>query len=315
MESIERFLIEVTNWAMPSITLAVTPGRIVEKGKTITVNTEDLKILDGQHRTEAFSKLIRKWQMDAPRDDTNEIQEKLEAILAQELPAVIFEVKDNRDQRQLFAWFARNKPIEPAVREFFDESDPFGKAAKAAMEDSTSLRERVTYERKSLKPKDRLFLTLNNLKDVATTMRVGVRRAPKAEDRDACWEPDNQAELQAKLVKFFDDFLPSCQPNYKLLTPTGDFQKNILSDRSVSHAFDPMVIRLIANTWAQGTSRDIEPTRLAELVGSLNMRRADPLNDLENRLGVIKGDRKKFLKLRDPAWEEATKTLITNAQE
>ena len=105
------------------------------------------------------------------------------------------------------------------------------------------------------------------------------------------------------------------QPNYKLLTPTGDFQKNILSDRSVSHAFDPMVIRLLANTWAQGISRDIEPTRLAEVVGNLNMRRADPLNDLENRLGVIKGDRKKFLKLRDPAWEEATKTLITEARE
>ena len=314
MEGIERFLIDIPNWAMPSITLAVTPGRITEKGKTISVDMEDLKILDGQHRTEAFAKLIHRWQLDAPRDDTSEIQKKLDAILAQELPAVIFEIKDNRDQRQLFAWFARNKPIEPAVREFFDESDPFGKAAKAAMEDSASLTDRVTYQKKSLNDKDRLFLTLSNLKDVATTMRLGIRRAPKAADRDACWNPENQAELQAKLVGFFDDFLPSCQPNYRLLAPTGDFEKNILSERSISHAFNPMVIRLLANTWAQGTNRSIEPDRLSEVIGGLNMRRADPLNDLENRLGVVQGDKKKFLKLRDPAWEAATKTLITEAQ-
>ena len=260
MEGIERFLIDIPNWAMPSITLAVAPGRITEKGKTISVDMEDLIILDGQHRTQAFAKLIHNWQLEAPRDDTSEIQKKLDAILTQELPAVIFEVKDNRDQRQLFAWFARNKPIEPAVREFFDESDPFGKAAKAAMEDSTSLRDRVTYEKTSLNDKDRLFLTLSNLKDVATTMRLGIRRTPKAADRDACWEPENQAQLQAKLVEFFDDFLPSCQPNYRLRAPAGDFEKNILSERSISHAFNPMVIRLLANTWAQGRTATSNPT-------------------------------------------------------
>ena len=317
VEDIEQFLANTPNWAMPSIILAVTPGKITEKGKTISVNTESLKILDGQHRTEAFSRLIRQWQTDAPREDTSDTQQKLDAILTQEMPAIIFEVNDDQDQGQLFAWFARNKPIESPVQDYFDESDPFGKAAKAAMNDSTSLKGQVSYEKNSLKRNERNFMTLNNLKGIATTMQLGIRRRPTAGDHEAYKDPATQAKLQARLIQFFDDFLPSCQPNYELLTRIADFKKDILFDRSNSYAMNSPIMRLIANTWAQGTNRNIEPERLAQIIGNLNMRRADPMNDLENKLGVIKDNHKPnpFHPFTGPEWEEATKTLITEAQE
>ena len=129
---IEKFLTETTDWAMPAIVLSARPGNIQTKGKNITAEPGALEILDGQHRLQAFSNILRQWEMDSPRDDTGETGQKLESIKKQELPVVIFEVESNMEHRQMFAWFARNKPIEPAVREFFDQSDPFGKAAKAS---------------------------------------------------------------------------------------------------------------------------------------------------------------------------------------
>ena len=58
MESIERFLTDTPTWAMPSITLAVTPNKITERNGAISVDTDDLKILDGQHRTCFAQKMI-----------------------------------------------------------------------------------------------------------------------------------------------------------------------------------------------------------------------------------------------------------------
>ena len=120
LDSIERFLTDTSDWAMPSIILAVAPGAISETRNTIEVSPDQLQVLDGQHRIQAFYNVIHGWEMDAPRDESNGIQEKLDQISKEELPVVIMEVRDKKDQRQIFAWFARNKPIEPAVREFFD---------------------------------------------------------------------------------------------------------------------------------------------------------------------------------------------------
>ena len=314
LTGIERFLNDFEDWAMPSIILAAGPNIVQKQARTISFNTEDIKVLDGQHRIQAFSNIIHDWEITAPKDETGTLAEKLERIKAQELPVVIFEVKDNRDQRQLFAWFARNKPIEPAVREFFDESDPFGKAAKVAMEESVLLKERVTYERKTLKPKDTEFMTLNNLKDIAITIQLGIRRSPKAEDKTACWQTDVQEDLQKKLVEFFDDFLPTCGPEYELLQRPQELRSRILSQKSISYALNPQVIRLIANVWARHTQAHHPAEKLADHIAGLSFKRADPLNHVDHEFQLT-NDKKRFKGIRDQAWEDATTSIIKAIQE
>ena len=312
---IEKFLTETTDWAMPAIVLSARPGNIQTKGKNITAEPGALETLDGQHRLQAFSNILRQWEMDSPRDDTGETGQKLESIKKQELPVVIFEVESNMEHRQMFAWFARNKPIEPAVREFFDQSDPFGKAAKSVMDLSQTLQENVTWKSKSIPPKGEdaaKLLTLNQLKEIATTIRIGIRRTPKPSDRDQCWETETQQELQDQLVEFFDSFLPSCQPNYKVLDNQKELTKNIRGDRNVSHACNPQVMRLMANAWARWRfDRKMEPEALASTIGALQLRAADPENVLYQDWEIItKGRNSKFVGIRHENWEKATTEIL-----
>ena len=317
LESIERFLEETPDWAVPAIILAADPGNVSEKSGRITAEMDEIRILDGQHRIQAFSNVVHEMQIATGREDQpGDAQERLDHIRKQELPVVILQVKDKKDQRQIFAWFARNRPIEPAVREYFDESDPFGKAAKAAMEDSRVLDGNVTYKVKTVPPRDREFLSLNNLKEIAITIQLGIRRAPRAEDRAACWERETQEALQKKLLEFFDDFLPSCKPNYEILSDPAGIRPKILQERSISHTCHPLVVRLIANAWARWTTDyEREPEKLARYIGQLKLKRADPLNDLEDSFGVVAGDKKKFQGIRHKSWEDATALIIRTAQE
>ena len=56
-----------------------------------------------------------------------------------------------------------------------------------------------------------------------------------------------------------------CQPNYEIITELSDFSRKILSERSVSHALNPLVIRLIANAWARWTEgHELLPAKLFE---------------------------------------------------
>ena len=241
--SIEKFLSDTPDWAMPAIVLSARPGIIQARGRRITAQPGDLETLDGQHRLQAFSNLLRQWEIDAPRDDTGEIGKKLEILKQQELPVVVFEVGSNAEHRQMFAWFARNKPIEPAVREFFDQSDPFGKAAKEVMDRSQVLADNVTWKARSLPQRGddaNKFLTLNQLKEIATVIRVGIRRIARPADREQCWEAETQQELQGRLLEFFDGFLHSCQPNHQVLDTPKELAKNIRGDRNVSYACHPL---------------------------------------------------------------------------
>ena len=146
LESIERFIEGTPDWAVPAIILAADPGTVSEKSGRITAEMDDIRILDGQHRIQAFSNVIHEMQIATGREgQPDDAQDRLDHMRTQELPVVILQVKDKRDQRQIFAWFARNRPIEPAVREYFDESDPFSKAAKAAMDESRILDRNITY--------------------------------------------------------------------------------------------------------------------------------------------------------------------------
>ena len=52
--------------------------------------------------------------------------------------------------------------------------------------------------------------------EIATTIRIGIRRTPRPADREQCWDPIPSRSSE-QMVEFFDSFLPSCQPNYKVL--------------------------------------------------------------------------------------------------
>ena len=315
--SIERFLADTPSWAMPAIILSVTPGTIKSLKGTITGDSSALQVLDGQHRLQAFSNTLRRLEAQPSNDE--ESKTRLDDLSGQELPVVIFEVESNSDHRQMFAWFARNRPIEPAVREFFDDSDPFGKVAKNAMEKSVVLTGRVTWKSKNVPPKGdeaRKLLSLNWLKETVITIRMGVRKTPKQADRDACWQEDVQHELLELTVEFFDQFLPRCLPNYSTIDNLDELDRTILNQRSLSYALNPLVVRLIANAWARWKlDRKGDPAQLATVIGTLNLQMADPDNDLEGALGVVTGTRKKFEGLRKQAWETATTEIMRRAQE
>ena len=66
--SIEKFLAETPDWAMPAIVLSARPGEIRPRGKSITTEPGKLDILDGQHRLQAFSNILHQWEIDAPRN-------------------------------------------------------------------------------------------------------------------------------------------------------------------------------------------------------------------------------------------------------
>ena len=145
LRGIAKYLDETPNWAMPSIVLATDANGIgngAAKG-TIEIQPESLRILDGQHRVQALSNFTARLAEDAERQvatgpGTSEAQIRLNEAMDSELPVVIFQVKSIDDQKQMFAWFARNRPIEAAVRSWFDQSDPFNNAAKSAMATSTA---------------------------------------------------------------------------------------------------------------------------------------------------------------------------------
>ncbi len=317
LDSIEKFLTDTPHWAMPAIVLSATPGTIKSLKGTITGDSSALQVLDGQHRLQAFSNTLR--QLEAQPSNDEESKTRLDDLSGQELPVVIFEVESNSDHRQLFAWFARNRPIEPAVREFFDDSDPFGKVAKNAMEKSVVLIDRVTWKSKNVPPKGdeaRKLLSLNWLKETVITIRMGVRKTPKQADRDACWQEDVQHELLELTVEFFDQFLPRCLPNYSTIDNLDELDRTILNQRSLSYALNPLVVRLIANAWARWKlDRKRDPAQLAPVIGTLNLQMADPDTDLEGALGVVTGTRKKFEGLRKQAWETATTEIMRRAQE
>ena len=318
LDSIERFLDTTPNWAMPAIVLAVNPGAVAVRGANITLDPQNLKTLDGQHRIQAIDNLVHQYKTNPSRDPNQDPKAKLETLSQQEMPVVILQVHDDHDQRQLFAWFARNRPIEPTVRDYFDNTDPFNTIAKKVMWDSRTLggERRVTYQVRSVPARSKQLLSLSNLNEIVTTIRQGTARAPRAADRAACWDDEVQQHLYHSAMEFFDDFLPSCRPNYQILADLDQYDRLILNERSTSYATFFHVIRLVANAWARWTQDPTSPPaeKLANHIGSLRLQRADPTNDIEHTLEVFAGPRKKPKGLRDPAWEQATATITGAAR-
>ena len=184
---------------MPSIVLATDANGIgnAAASGTIEIQPESLRILDGQHRVQALSNFTVKLAEDAKRQglteqETSEAQIRLNEAMDSELPVVIFQVKSIDDQKQMFAWFARNRPIEAAVRSWFDQSDPFNNAAKSAMATSTVLKGRVNHAKERITAHDNHLLTLTDLKRISFTIAAGLGRHPNKRDVETYLQPEQQ---------------------------------------------------------------------------------------------------------------------------
>lgn len=318
LDGLSRFLLDTPGWALPPIVLSAAPNSVLFQRSKIAVNADSVQTLDGQHRLQAFAQIYDRLEVDAATDPSGNASEQFRHLQAQELPVTILEVAANAEHRQIFAWFATTKPIDAATREYFDQSDPFGKAAKTAMDASAVLIDRVTWKTPSVPrrgPDSRKLLSLKNLKELATVIQLGVIRSPKAADRDTAWEPETQERLTSLLTEFFDTFLPSCQPNYQLLDELPQLDSKILAHRQQSYALDPMTVRLVINAWARWkTDRNRDPAILSPVIGQLNLQRADPGNDMVNDLAVVTTPGLKFEKLRSSKWHEATSAILQMAQ-
>ena len=74
-----------------------------------------------------------------------------------------------------------------------------------------------------------------------------------------------QPEARLATIAVRDRGSHSCQPNYAIITELSNFSRKILSQRSVSYALNPLVIRLTANAWARWTEgHELLPAKLFE---------------------------------------------------
>ncbi len=290
---IEKFLSETPGWTVPAIVLSVFPGVVRSIRNTISLSPGDLQILDGQHRIKAFSNVLHELEVNSPRDKSGETKERLVRLSQEEVPILIFEVEDNHEHRQMFAWFARQRPIEAAVRDYFDGSDPFGNVAKEAMECSAVLTGRVTWKSPSVPVKGEesyKLLSLKDLKEIVSAIRIGVGRAPTLEQKEVCRQKEVRDGLLALTCEFFDEFLPGCLPNYPVLDNLSGFRGKVKGERVVSYCLAPEFLRLSANAWARyKLDRKEDTGKLMPVIGTLNLRQADPNNELEGSLAVLTG--------------------------
>ena len=313
-DGIIKFLSEYSDWALPPVALAARPGQITGNGGTVTLPADgSINVLDGQHRVQALYTLQAKRKEEETEAAGEENSGGHAKLLAEGIPVIIYEVRNNEEQAQLFSWFGRSRSVENAIREYYDRSDPYGASAKEAIVGSSTLNGKVTWHTASVPKKGEeanALLTFRELKTISTTIQTGIRKAPTPEQRKACREDDALRMLTDDIVELFDEFLPSCLPIY------AELKGHVRLDRSVSHALHPQTLRLVANTWARWKrDRNQGPEHLRTVITKLNMKMADPGNDLIGRLALMDGLTLRFKRPSDRAWDLATAVLLDEAEE
>ena len=322
VDDIEKFLSETTNWAMPSIALAAERKCIeTDPKKQFTINAPQgsLGILDGQHRIQAMHNLMGHLgrvssQQGAVADAATE---QLNNMRGSELSVVIYEVRDIADQQQLFAWFARNRPIETPIRAKFDQSDPINAVAQRVIRDSVMLQGRVNESKSSISGEDRNMMVLEDLKRIVLTIAIGIQRPRPVKTETLSFKQSHkQDEMFEQTIAFFDDFLPTCGEAYEQLAGEDAASAWLSFQRNGTYAFDAPVLRLFANAWARWTvDSGNAPEPLAQYIRGLNLLKTSPANHLITTFQVVDGDSRKFKGVRDKTWFTATSHIIGILQE
>ena len=117
------------------------------------VENKALFIIDGQHRRRAISQLLHDLRADLNRAND------LEKTEAQQVLVTLYVCQHERDMKQLFAWMAKNKPIESNTQELFDSSDPWNNATQDIRDDTDLLKGRINLNKATLGRNDEYLLT------------------------------------------------------------------------------------------------------------------------------------------------------------
>ena len=263
VNSIAKYL-DNPHWALPALILATSPGTLSETVKgPLVCDTAGLRVLDGQHRIRGMAEQVLGGNKEIPE---------------QELAVVIIEVRDGHDQGQIWQDFSKNKPIGGSWRDAVDNATPFVRAAKLAAESSATLKGRTKIGKRNIGHNDPELITITGLKQITSTIAIGIQRAASARNQSA-YEPEpRQHELRERVTRFFDSFLPQCEPNYRLIGEREQFGQTVKSRRVDSCAYDTPMLNLLADVHARWLEAGKPEERLARYAGEMGLSKTAPEN-------------------------------------
>ena len=296
------------DWILGNFTISAKPDEIQwDQGeRVLTVENKALFIIDGQHRRRAISQLLHELRADLNRAND------LEKTEAQQVLVTLYVCQHERDMKQLFAWMAKNKPIESNTQELFDSSDPWNSATQDIRDDTDLLKGRINLNKATLGRNDDYLLTNSLLRNNALVMTLGGKsRATKGLTQHHR-QDGPQAEITLNSKSFYDNFLPECHDIFNKIKAEEIANAELPHLRQNCWIIEPLIIRLLADCYGQVKRTNADEHALIEYIHSMNMDRNDPKNDIEE-LNVIDPEKRRLYPRNKDVWTLAASKIIKAA--
>ena len=296
------------DWILGNFTISAKPDDVHwDPSKAIlTVDNKNLFIVDGQHRRRAISQLLHELSADLNR------AKDLEKTEAQQVLVTLYVCQHERDMRQLFAWMAKNKPIESNTQELFDSSDPWNNAVQDIRDDTDLLKNRINLNKATLGRNDEYLLTNSLLRNNALVMTLGGKgRATKGLIQHHRQE-DPQAEIVLNCKGFYDNFLPECHDIFARIKSGEVANAELPHRRQNNWIMEPLIIRLLADCYGQVKRTNADQEALMEYIQSMNMNRNDPKSDIAG-LEIIDPAKGRLYPRNKDVWTLAASQIIKAA--
>ena len=296
------------DWILGNFTISAKPDGIKwdDTKNILTVDNSELFIIDGQHRRRAISQLLHELKADLnkPKD--------LQKTESQQVLVTLYVCQHERDMKQLFAWMAKNKPIESNTQELFDSSDPWNNAAQDIRDDTDLLRGRINLNKATLGKNDEYFLTNSLLRNNALVITLG----GKGKSTKGLTQHHKQEEPQAEIVLnckgFYDNFLPECHDIFRRIKADEIANAELPYYRQNNWILEPLVVRLLADCYGQTKRTNADQSALMEYILSMNMDRNDPKSDIPT-LDLIHQEKQRLYPRNNDAWILAANQIIKAA--
>ena len=304
--NIRRYLSETENWVLGAITLAISPESIRYEDGTLTVTQDSehpLRIIDGQHRRRAIANLLA--------DPTTPDQ-----YAGQSLAVCLYAEAELRNQRQMFASMAEQKPIDKTTRLEFDATDPFNNTARWAGECAPLLRDRINRNKGgTISTRDETLLAGGDVKDLVTILTLGYGGKVTQNLKKHHLQEQEQAKMRQQIADYCQ-LLTDARPELNEVASGQVPAAHLPIKRNDSWALDPAFLRLAAGccyAWRQ-TSADTGPLR--DTIAGLELSKSALLHDdLMAQLNLLNPQNGKLVSRSSPEWRNAIQTICQNASE
>ena len=216
------------------------------------------------------------------------------------------------DMKQLFAWMAKNKPIESNTQELFDSSDPWNNATQDIRDDTDLLKGRINLNKATLGRNDEYLLTNSLLRNNALVITLGSKgRATKGLVQHHRQEGP-QAEITLNSKGFYDNFLPECHEIFQKIKVGEIANAELPYYRQNNWLLEPLVIRLLADCYGQIKRTNADQDALIQHVNSMTFDRNDLKNDVAE-LNIIDPEKNRLYPRNKDAWTLAAGQIIKAA--